>query len=114
MGESVGVMCMIMNGQPPFKFEWQKDGRYLKDSSKINILEKASSLSIDPVLKSSAGNYTCSVTNSFGRNSFSAILRVKGAYLKIMFKECKTYNYIFIVSLITVNVCASTYLKIAL
>lgn len=69
---------MIMNGQSPFKFLWYKDGKVIKDAGNIKTFDKISSLSIDPVVKSSSGNYTCSVSNAFGKNSYSAILKVKG------------------------------------
>lgn len=78
LGQTVGVMCTVMHGQPPFKFVWQKNGNVIKDRVNINTLEKVSSLSIDPVAKTSSGNYTCIATNAFGRSSFSAFLRVKG------------------------------------
>lgn len=78
LGQTVGVMCTVMHGQAPFKFVWQKNGNVIKDRVNINTMEKVSSLSIDPVAKTSSGNYTCIATNSFGRSSFSAFLRVKG------------------------------------
>lgn len=70
-------MCMVRNGQAPFKFLWKKDGKDLKNSD-IKVFEKVASLTIDPVEKSSSGNYTCIVSNSFGKNTYSAVLKVKG------------------------------------
>lgn len=82
IGKTVGVMCTVMDGQPPFKFLWEKDGSVLKNGVNINILEKVSSLSVDPVVKTSSGNYTCIVSNSFGRSSYSAFLKVKGELIR--------------------------------
>ena len=81
-------MCTVMNGKPPFKFVWQKNGNVVQGDVNINTLEKVSSLSIDPVVKTSSGNYTCIASNAFGRSSFSAFLRVKGSILKILFITC--------------------------
>lgn len=69
-----------MKGKPPLKFTWMKDGRNLKDGVATNNIQKASTLVIDPVVKLSSGNYTCIAENAFGKNSYSAFLRVKGMF----------------------------------
>lgn len=96
MGHSVSIQCAVMKGQPPFKFMWFKNGQELKGKENINILDKISNLMIDPVVKQSAGNYTCTVSNAFGRNSFSSFLKVRGKSIKFQFHkvifEWKKYN----------------------
>lgn len=71
-----------MKGQPPFKFIWYKNGQELKGKDNIGILDKVSNLMIDPVVKQSAGNYTCTVSNAYGKNSYSSILKVRGKYIE--------------------------------
>lgn len=94
---------------------WFKNGQELKGKDNINILDKISNLMIDPVVKQSAGNYTCTVSNAFGRNSFSSILKVRGKSIKfllhrVIFKqfefkkiECNNKNY---------NICFKLFFKI--
>lgn len=78
IGHNIIVTCAVMKGKPPLKFTWLKDGRNIKGGVSINNIEKASNLVIDPIVKLSSGNYTCISENAFGKNSYSAFLRVKG------------------------------------
>lgn len=67
-----------MSGKPPFTFKWYKNGKILNSETIINTQKKVSNLIIDPVDKTSAGNYTCAVSNSDGKDSYSDILTVRG------------------------------------
>lgn len=78
IGHTLSITCTVMKGTPPFKFVWYKSGQMIKDKNSISTLEKVSSLIIDPVIKQSAGNYSCTVSNAFGRNSYSSVLSVRG------------------------------------
>ncbi|XP_035230458.1 Down syndrome cell adhesion molecule-like protein Dscam2 [Stegodyphus dumicola] len=77
IGHTLSVACTVMKGKPPFKFIWHKNGNVLKEGATINTLEKVSSLIIDPVVKQSRGNYSCTVSNAFGKNSYSAFLSIR-------------------------------------
>ncbi|XP_035230455.1 Down syndrome cell adhesion molecule-like protein Dscam2 isoform X6 [Stegodyphus dumicola] len=77
IGDSASFFCSVMRGQAPFTFKWYKNGYLIKNYSKdTSTNEKFSSLAIDPVTASSAGNYTCVVSNSYGTSSYSAFLIV--------------------------------------
>lgn len=90
IGHNIVVTCAVMKGKTPLKFMWLKDGKSLRDAATVNNLEKASNLFIDPVMKSSSGNYTCVAENAIGRNSYSALLNVKGKF------KWKIYCNIFV------------------
>ncbi|XP_054724333.1 cell adhesion molecule DSCAM-like [Uloborus diversus] len=77
IGHTLSIACTVMKGKPPFEFSWQKNNKILKRSVSINTQEKVSTLLIDPVTKESTGNYTCIVSNVFGKNSFSSYLSVR-------------------------------------
>lgn len=78
MGKTISVICTVMSGKSPFTFKWYKNGKILNSETIINTQKKVSYLVIDPVEKSSAGNYTCVVSNADGKDSYSDILTVKG------------------------------------
>lgn len=85
IGQTTSTMCAVVSGKPPFVFKWYKDGSLLEGDG-INTQRKISNLIIDPVHKSSRGNYTCIVSNADGKGSYSAFLRIKG---KVSFlKNC--------------------------
>lgn len=80
VNEKVGVTCMLRAGQPPYSFQWYKNGNELKADNGISIQtsELLSALFIDPITYTAAGNYTCTVKNSGGVDSYSATLTVTG------------------------------------
>ena len=66
---------------------WLKDGMSLDSSSgkflfsscvRDDSREVVSTLTIANLVMSDRGNYTCSVSNAFGRDSASAYLNVQG------------------------------------
>ncbi|GFY47205.1 titin [Trichonephila inaurata madagascariensis] len=78
IGDSANFFCSVTRGQVPLSFKWYKNGKLLKNFSKeVNNNEKFSTLVIDSVTDSSAGNYTCVVSNSFGKSSYSTLLVVR-------------------------------------
>lgn len=81
IGKTASVMCAVVSGKQPFDFKWFKDGKVL-DNKIINTQRKISNLVIDPVEKSSGGNYTCIVSNAAGKGSFSATLTIRGRTLQ--------------------------------
>ncbi|GFU50497.1 titin [Nephila pilipes] len=78
IGDSASFFCSVTRGQVPLSFKWYKNGQLLKNNSKeIQNNEKFSTLVIDSVTAISAGNYTCVVSNSFGKSSYSTLLVVR-------------------------------------
>lgn len=73
-------MCSVIRGQTPLTFKWFKNGNLIDKSTKKNTHDKFSALTIDPVKATSAGNYTCVVSNSVGSSSYSSLLVVKCEY----------------------------------
>ncbi|KAI1289145.1 Hemicentin-2 [Halotydeus destructor] len=75
--------CTAESGSPPLTFEWFKNGGKLDNSVKITNQEDFSVLAIDSVQSKSAGNYTCTVTNSVGsdRKSFEMTVRLSLKWL---------------------------------
>ncbi|GFS52415.1 titin [Trichonephila inaurata madagascariensis] len=78
IGDNANILCSVIRGQVPLSFKWYKNGKLLKNLSKeANSNEKFSTLVIDPVTATSAGNYTCVVSNSYGKSSYSTMLIVR-------------------------------------
>lgn len=80
IAEKINIPCMVSRGNPPFKFEWHKNGEVLKSKNNIEVVENndISRLIINPVNEKSSGNYTCTVRNEHGYDSLSTVLNVKG------------------------------------
>nr|XP_042912472.1 Down syndrome cell adhesion molecule-like protein Dscam2 [Parasteatoda tepidariorum] len=77
-GERASTICSVRSGDRPIEFKWKKDGQPLSVSSTVNIqsFEDSSLLFIKSVDSGSSGNYTCIVTNSFGKDQYTATLVV--------------------------------------
>lgn len=83
VGRPAYFVCSLRRGSTPVSFEWLKDDQLLKSSPKIAIgtSEKASSLMLESVSVSDAGNYTCRASNNFGSKISTASLLVEGSIL---------------------------------
>ncbi|GIZ00405.1 hypothetical protein CEXT_317472 [Caerostris extrusa] len=81
VNEKAGATCMVRSGKPPYTFRWLKDNKELtsQDNVAIQTGESFSTLFIDPVTHTSAGNYTCLVKNSAAVDSYSSTLTVIAA-----------------------------------
>src|SRR2546422_966202 len=83
-GSMFGVFCSVLSGSGPLFFQWSKNGQKLPDSSsnnyKIETSEQRSILDIKSISRNDAGNYTCTVTNAYGIDSYSVNLLIKGDY----------------------------------
>ncbi|KAK8779365.1 hypothetical protein V5799_019298 [Amblyomma americanum] len=79
VGERTRVMCATTSGDQPFTFSWLKDGKPLHQSAKISIATSAqfSTLSIEKLDLTDAGNYTCAVNNAHGTVSYTDTLEIK-------------------------------------
>lgn len=67
-----------MSGKPPFIFKWYKDKSLLQTENTRSESKTVSIYVIDPIVETSGGNYTCIISNSFGKDQFSSVLTVKG------------------------------------
>ncbi|KAG8178097.1 hypothetical protein JTE90_017446 [Oedothorax gibbosus] len=74
-GERGSAICTIKSGDRPFEFHWEKDGKKLTNVETQSIRD-SSFLIIESVSAESSGNYTCIVSNAFGKDRFTASLLV--------------------------------------
>lgn len=80
VGERTSVMCATTSGDQPLTFAWLKDGKPLRQSTKINVANNPqfSALTIQKLELVDAGNYTCAVSNAQGTVSYTDSLEVRG------------------------------------
>ncbi|KAL3180814.1 hypothetical protein MRX96_037234 [Rhipicephalus microplus] len=80
VGERISITCSAASGTKPLTFMWIKDDATLHRGSALRITDSSdySTLSIENLKTSDAGNYTCVVSNSGGTASHSDVLQVKG------------------------------------
>lgn len=83
VGMRTAVTCTVIDGEPPFKFMWYKDGSHLQENNRVSIKshEFASTLMISDLGPESNGNYTCRVTNDLGVDEKFSLLNMKGENL---------------------------------
>ncbi|GBL76510.1 Down syndrome cell adhesion molecule-like protein 1 [Araneus ventricosus] len=79
-GERGSAICTIRSGDRPVEFQWKKDGEILEKDSNVDIqsLKDSSFLIIESVTSKSSGNYSCTVTNTYGRDEYTSSLTVTG------------------------------------
>nr|XP_042909621.1 neural cell adhesion molecule L1-like protein [Parasteatoda tepidariorum] len=78
----VSVTCITSSRSPTANYAWMKNGvtlneKTMRDNIRITNTEDVSVLILDPVHLSDDGNYSCSATNSFGKDQHTAHLNVK-------------------------------------
>lgn len=81
VGTSFKLLCGIQQGTKPLFFKWFKNDHLLNDRQlnyKIDFNEEFSVLNIQNLTKNNSGNYSCSVSNSFGNDIQYTLLSVKG------------------------------------
>ena len=75
-------VCSVQQGSHPLFFEWFKNGDQIKASPnnnhKIENFKILSTLTIEKIIQSDSGNYTCLVKNAAGSDSRNVFLTVKG------------------------------------
>lgn len=84
LGKRAGILCVILDGEPPFKFSWLKDGREVANLEGIStavVDEFTSTLTIARLGALSNGNYSCKVSNNVGTDEKYDILKVNGEIL---------------------------------
>ena len=74
------ILCNVATGDGPFKFQWFKNDQLLNNNQhiKIDINEEFSVLSLKNLNQKDSATYKCQVNNSFGSDSSSTLLIVKG------------------------------------
>ncbi|CAN8018335.1 unnamed protein product, partial [Ixodes persulcatus] len=78
-GSRVSTFCLTSSGGSEVALSWLKDGRDVGDTKNVFVETNKglSTILIDPVDISNAGNYTCIAKNRAGFDSFTAILDVE-------------------------------------
>ncbi|CAN7983561.1 unnamed protein product, partial [Ixodes pacificus] len=78
-GSRVSTHCLTSSGGSEVALSWLKDGRDVGDTKNVFVETNKglSTILIDPVDISNAGNYTCIAENRAGFDSFTAILDVE-------------------------------------
>lgn len=81
-GDSVSVVCTIVNGDSPLEITWALNGMPIEENHRISVTttKRNSLLSIDSASPSHAGTYTCVASNAAGATTYSAELAVNGIY----------------------------------
>ncbi|GIY43235.1 titin [Caerostris extrusa] len=80
LGLRTGVICIVVDGDPPFDFKWLKNGIPVQEKTGLSIRlvdEFTSMLTIKSLEADSNGNYTCRVSNSAGWDEKSDVLNMK-------------------------------------
>lgn len=81
LGEKTSVTCVVANGAGNLEFTWTQDGRSVENTASKHvkaITENIAAITIDRVTANDVGNYTCTVSNDAGVDSYSAALSVQG------------------------------------
>lgn len=85
-GMRVRLLCSIMQGDPPFKFSWLKDGKRL-DPSPLSLGVRSDDFSMDltfsRITPRHNGNYTCLASNEVASVAHSTSLLVQGEYFHL-------------------------------
>lgn len=77
------VTCNAVSGDPPFSFQWLKDGRHLDHIKHVSVKvldEFTSRLTISKLDSESIGNYSCRVSNSVGSDEKYDMFIIEGIY----------------------------------
>lgn len=80
-GTSASLQCTVSEGDLPLHITWLFNGEEIEDSDTISISKlgrRGSALTIDSVTSANVGNYTCSIKNPVGSETYTAPLLVNG------------------------------------
>lgn len=79
LGSKFSILCSVVKGSKPFRFEWFKDDRLvLPTDYRITNMDEESVLVIGRVSPIDAGKYSCSVSDNFSTDTQWTQLFVKG------------------------------------
>lgn len=79
-GKRTSIICAIVDGDPPFRFIWKKDGNEITEGNSLTIRQTddyTSKLDISNLSPEHNGNYTCIVSNVGGTDQQSDMLLMK-------------------------------------
>lgn len=85
LGDYFQLNCVIVQGDFPVNTTWLLNNEPYYQVNGISVQlngKRGSSLNIDAVTASHAGNYTCNAVNKAGNVSSSTLLVVKGLWFK--------------------------------
>lgn len=79
LGESATFKCHV-TGSAPMRITWTRDNREIRPGGnyKMTLVENTASLTVLKVGKGDAGLYTCTASNSIGKDACAAQLAVQG------------------------------------
>lgn len=88
-GASMGIMCMLLQGDPPITFRWLKEGRSVDNipGIKVDSQEGISHIIISMANEAHTGNYTCVASNLVGSSFVIAEVLVNGDPQLSLFSE---------------------------
>ncbi|PRD20010.1 UNVERIFIED_CONTAM: Dscam2 [Trichonephila clavipes] len=71
--QTVIVTCAVGQGTKPLEFSWSKNGKEIENvpNTSVHTLARFSVLTVGPASRENVGNYTCTVKNSFGKDSYT-------------------------------------------
>lgn len=78
------MQCTVSKGDYPLNITWNLNGSPVRETDGVVInraSKRVSTMSIDYVVESQAGNYTCVATNNAATVSYTAKLAVNGTFL---------------------------------
>ncbi|XP_023225181.1 Down syndrome cell adhesion molecule-like protein 1 homolog [Centruroides sculpturatus] len=78
IGDIGSVTCSVTSGSRPLKFQWKKDHIDINENTNVAVLTHSdlSAVSIKSIKEENIGNYTCTVSNKYGSNSYMTRLEV--------------------------------------
>ncbi|KAH7947717.1 hypothetical protein HPB52_015303 [Rhipicephalus sanguineus] len=79
LGDGVDLMCSLKRGSAPVHFSWYHNGREIRAEDKLGdvvSLQGKSILVVREITRDHIGNYTCSVRNPAGSDSYTVKLYV--------------------------------------
>lgn len=84
-GEIAVILCVIQSGLPPFRFDWYKNGQNIRESQTVELVNSQvlSTLHLKKLTVDDGGNYSCSVSNSYGSDSLTTQILIEGKSLII-------------------------------
>lgn len=91
LGGDAVFVCRVA-AHPDANFDWEKDGRYLRESNRIKIVSETNSsiLRIQSVRNLDGGTYTCRAQNSVGRANAAADLVVDAQDSRLVVPDVRT------------------------
>ncbi|KAH9364300.1 hypothetical protein HPB48_008462 [Haemaphysalis longicornis] len=98
LGDKVLLTCAVTRGTAPFSITWTHQGRPVANTANKHatfLTGSVATMAIEKVTAEDVGNYTCTVTNAAGSDSFTAALTVEGKAAKIesrLFTACFVSN----------------------